>query len=143
MEWIQGRIVAGHGVASGRADDCPFPGGSIRTQLPYFLARGIDLSTYYPGTLNVDLTPHIPHPMYPIFDGVLKWFGDLEEHFLLSRIVLEAHGHRVAGLWYYPDPATKVDHFQPASLVELLLPWTEGLRTGEIVRIGFVDEELE
>jgi len=140
MKWHQGKIVAGHGVASGRAHDCPFPGGSIRSQLPYFLARGIDLSAYFSGTLNVDLAPHIPHPSRPIFDGNLKWFGDLEEHFLLSPIVLDVHGMHIDGLWYYPDPATKIDHFQPASLVELLLPWTDGLHTGDSVRVGFVDE---
>jgi len=141
MKWYEGKIVAGHGVASGRADHCPFPGGSIRTQLPFFLAQGIDLSGYYPGTLNIDMAPYIPHPIHPVFDGTLKWFGDLEEHFLLSRIVLDAHGRQTEGLWYYPDPATKVDHFQPASLVELLLPWVAGLNTGDIVRVGFVDEE--
>jgi hypothetical protein len=141
MKWVEGKIVAGHGVASGRASDCPFPGGSIRSQLPFFLAQGVDLSVYYPGTLNVDLAPHIPHPVRPVFDGMLKWFGDLEEHFLLSRIVLEANGRQVEGLWYYPDPATKIDHFQPAALVELLLPWGDDLKTGDIVRVGFVDEE--
>ncbi|HXA46131.1 MAG TPA: hypothetical protein VNW52_00770 [Burkholderiaceae bacterium] len=137
MKWYTGKIIAGYGVASGRASDCPFPGGSIRQQQPYFLAQGVDLSPYFAGTLNVDLAPHIPHPAGYVFDGNLRWFGDLEEHFILSRVELTVNGRHFSGLWYYPDPATKVDHFQSASVVELLMPWIEGLDSGDLVTVRF------
>lgn len=137
MQWFSGTIVTGHGVASGRAGDCPFPGGSIRMQQPFFMQEGIDLSRYHAGTLNVELGRHLPQPTAVVFDGLLRWHDDLEEHFVLSEIELEAKGKRYAGLWYYPDPATKIAHFQRASVVELLLPWIDGLKTGDIVKVGF------
>ena len=140
MKWFPGLIVAGYGVASGRAENCPFPGGSIRLQQPFFAAAGIDLSQYHLATLNVDLAPHVARPTAVVFDGRLRWHGDLEEHFVLSKIALQVDGQRYAGLWYYPDPATKVDHFQRPSVVELLLPWIEGLSTGTPVEVGFFEE---
>ena len=143
MKWISGTVVRGYGVAGGRATDCPFPGGSIRLQQPFFMAKGMDISRYYPATLNVDLAPHVPKPAAVVFDGLLHWQGDLREHFVLSEIELEVKGKRYAGLWYCPDPATKVAHFHSASMVELLLPWIDGLNTGEIVKVGFCDRNGE
>jgi hypothetical protein len=140
MTWYPGTILAGYGVASGRASDCPFPGGSIRLQQPFFLAKGIDLSRYFLGTLNVDVTPHVAHPAGDVFDGVLHWHDDLEEHFLLSKVELEVQGRVYSGLWYYPDPATKVDHFQRASVLELLMPWVDGLAVGDVVKLRFGDK---
>jgi hypothetical protein len=139
MEWFSGAIIPGYGVASGRVKDCPFPGGSIRLQQPFFLAQGLDLSRYFAGTLNVDLVPHVVQARAIVFDGLLRWHGDLEEHFVLSEVELEAKGRRYSGLWYYPDPATKIDHFQRASVVELLLPWIDGLSVGELVKVGFCE----
>jgi hypothetical protein len=139
MKWLTGKIVAGYGVASGRAKDCPFPGGSIRLQQPFFAAAGIDLSPYHLATLNVDLALHVAQQAAVVFDGRLRWHADLEEHFVLSKIALQVDGQRYAGLWYCPDPATKVDHFQRPSVVELLLPWIDGLSTGTPVEVGFFE----
>ena len=33
-----GRIVSGHGVASGRSDGSPYPAGTIAMQAPVFLS---------------------------------------------------------------------------------------------------------
>jgi hypothetical protein len=134
-----GKIIAGYGVASGRALDCPYPGGSIRLQQPFFQARGVDISGYFAGTVNVDLAPHALYPTGDVFDGVLQWFEGLEEHFLLSTVELEVKGQVYSGLWYYPDPATKVVHFQHATVVELLMPWIQGLATGDIVKVTIDD----
>ena len=38
----KGVVVAGHGVASGRASDSPFAAGTIELQAPHFRARGLD-----------------------------------------------------------------------------------------------------
>jgi hypothetical protein len=137
MDWIAGTIVAGYGVASGKAENCPFPGGSIHMQLPFFKAAGIDLSRYFTGTLNVDLAPYIPAPKRVVFDGKLRWLDDLEERFVISLVEFEANEHRYSGVWYYPHPETKVDHFQRNTVVELLMPWIDGLKTGQAVKVGF------
>jgi hypothetical protein len=133
--WLPGTVVAGHGVASGSGQDRRYPNGTIRLQQPFFLERGIDLSGYYAGTLNVDLAPLAPVPARPLFDGVIRWFGELEERFLLAPVEVEAHGARCAGLWYYPHPETKPAHFQPGTVVELLLPWMDAVRVGDRVSV--------
>jgi hypothetical protein len=141
MQWWPGKVIAGYGVASGRAADSPYPAGSIALQAPLFLAHGVDLSGYHLGTLNVDLGPHVPQPRRPVFDRRLRWFGELEERFLLMRVSLQWCEHRYDGLWYRPDPATKPAHVQRPTVVELLLPWIDGLVTGALVEVGFHHED--
>lgn len=104
-------------------------------QQPFFLERGIDLSHYFSGTLNVDVAPHTPIPEEPFFDGVIKWFRDIEERFILSRVVIQVSGRQYSGLWYYPHPETKPDHFQHDTVVELLLPWIDGLKVGSQILV--------
>lgn len=136
--WLPGRRIAGHGVASGRAAHSPYPAGSIALQLPFFRQRGIDLSRYFPGTLNVDLAPHMPLAGRPVFDGRLRWFGDLEERFVLTPVALRHAGAVHEGLWYYPHPDTKPGHFQRPTVVELLLPWVPALADAAQVEVGFL-----
>jgi hypothetical protein len=126
-------------VASGRAGAAsPYPAGTIALQAPFFAAQGIDLSRFFPGTVNVDLAPHVPPAgTTPVFDGRLRWFGDLEERFLLTPIALRHAGVVHEGLWYFPHPETKPAHFQKPSVVELLLPWVAGLAPGAAVEVGF------
>ena len=42
----------------------------------------------------------------------------------------------VAGKIYYPHPDTKPEHFQQADVLELLLPYVEGLKYGDEVRLS-------
>jgi hypothetical protein len=135
MHWIPGVVVAGHGVASGAGQDRRYPAGTIQLQQPFFLERGIDLSGYYPGTLNVDLAPVVPVPQQALFDGLIRWFEEIEERFLLSPVEVEANGVRHAGLWYYPHPETKPAHFQLSTVVELLMPWIADVKAGDKVLV--------
>jgi hypothetical protein len=137
MDWVAGTIVAGHGIAGGGAADSPYPAGSIALQAPHFLHAGIDLSPYFPATLNVDLAPHKPQARRIVFDGLLRWYGDIEERFVLARIEACVHGCEYAGLWYYPHPATKPAHFQRDTVVELLLPFIDGLASGDALAVRF------
>ncbi len=50
--WRRG-VRQGHGVASGRAPDSPYPAGTIALQAPLFARHGLDLSPFFPGTLNL------------------------------------------------------------------------------------------
>ncbi|MBV8633692.1 MAG: hypothetical protein JO002_04320 [Burkholderiaceae bacterium] len=137
MEWLEGVVITGHGVASGRAADSPYPAGSISLQLPHFLKAGIDLSPYFSGTLNVDLAPHLPQAKRIVFDGVLHWHGDIAERFTLARVDFRIAAREVEGLWYYPHPETKPAHFQRTSVVELLLPYIAGVAAGDSVSLRF------
>jgi hypothetical protein len=141
MGWIRGVVVAGHGVASGRRGDPRFPGGTIAMQTPYFRERGIDLSAYWPGTLNVDLAPAEPIPTQPVFDGHIAWHPDFCERFVLMPVEVEFKGMRHRGLWYYPHPETKTEHFQRNGVVELLLPRIDGVQAGDTIAVKFAGED--
>jgi hypothetical protein len=134
--WHGGVVVRGHGVASGRSAATPYPAGSIALQAPHFRAHGVDLSQFFAATLNVDVAPNEPAPQAPVFDARLRWFGDIEERFVLSSARLRYRGGEFEGLWYWPDPATKPAHVQRPTVVELLLPWIEGLAPGAAVTVG-------
>lgn len=140
MEWISGKVVAGHGVASGRSRDSPYPDSTIRLQAPFFLRAGVDLSVYFPGTLNIDLAPlklPVQRAERIVFDGLLHWFGEIEEHFILSRVEVRIGDQVFQGLWYYPHPATKPAHFQRDTVVEVLLPFVKDLTSGDTLAIRF------
>jgi len=150
---IAGTVVAGHGVASGRAVGSPavspavspYPAGSIQLQQPFFLQAGIDLTPYFSGTLNVDVAPCLAHDLaryakeqgHVIFDGRLRWFGDIEERFVLSTITVTVGARDYDGLCYYPDPATKPAHRQRDTVVELLLPFIAEVASGDVLAIQF------
>lgn len=72
-----------------------------------------------------------------MFDQVLRWFGAIEERFLLTPVALRWSGGVVEGLWYYPHPATKPAHLQAPTVVELLLPWLADLPSQAAVEVGF------
>jgi hypothetical protein len=142
---IPATIVHGHRVASGQNGDPRFPGGTIRMQAPHFLALGLDLSPFYPGTLNVSVAPFhlriiqprltlrsVPwHPTEPAED-----FSFFDVELLLQSAA------PVSGLIYYPHPETKPEHFQGPDVIELLLPWTEGLHRGGQVVLAIPPEQM-
>lgn len=57
---LTGIVKSGHQVASGRAENSPYERGTLEMQLPCFRDLGLDLSTFYLGTINqyLDRTPH-------------------------------------------------------------------------------------
>ena len=48
----------------------------------------------------------------------------------------------MAGLIYFPHPATKPEHFQKPDVLELLLPWSEGLAYGTKIRLDVSPEQM-
>ncbi len=141
---VPGIVTQGHGVASG-SHSTRFPGGTIRAQLPYFLALGVDISSYYHGTLNVDIAPRrftLIRPSHTLTDG--SWWPDVPaETFSFSpcRIVLPAGP--IDGLIYYPHPETKPEHHQPPTVIEILAPFIEGLSPGNAVHLQLDSSEIE
>lgn len=138
-----GTVVSGHRVASGQTDSNPYPSGTIEMQTPHFQALGIDLSAFYPGTLNVSIAPQQftlrPQQTLPL----VKWspHHDPESFsFVPAELQWQQHTHR--GLIYYPHPETKINHFQDPSVLELLLPKIEGISYGSQVVITAPASEL-
>ena len=55
--WLKAQLIQGHGVASGRSENSPYPAGTIAMQRPLFHDLGLDLSDCYAGTLNLSFAP--------------------------------------------------------------------------------------
>jgi len=127
------RVVAGHRVASGLNGNPRFPGGTLQMQTPHFLALGLDLRVFHPGTLNVSIAPL----NYQVGNAKLtfrqvKWHPTepAEDFSFFDVRVLRLHKPAVAGLIYYPHPDTKPEHFQNPDVLELLLPFVDGIQYG-------------
>lgn len=145
MQTVPATIVPGHRVASGLNSDPRFPGGTIRMQLPHFVERGLDLTAFHPGTLNVSIAPWMYRVMKArhVFTAV-KWHPTVPaEDFSFFEVNL-SHGSTppMAGLIYYPHPSTKPEHFQNPDVLELLLPWTEGLSYGLEVTLQVPPDQM-
>ena len=133
VTWIRGVLVSGHGVASGRSTSSPYPGGTIALQQPFFADLGLDLSDCWPGTLNLSVAPlelrlRDPDHRFPL----VHWTDrHPPETFSFWSIELQGPDDGVVDAWIYqPDPATKIRHSQPLSVVEVLAPRLEGISPG-------------
>lgn len=136
---IPATIVQGHRVASGLNGNPRFPGGTLRMQLPFFLERGLDLSGFYPGTLNVSIAPLSYRVATPkLTFRHVKWHPtEPAEDFSFFDVTVHRTGAPpVPGLIYFPHPDTKPEHFQKPDVLELLLPWTEGLSYGTTIQLA-------
>ena len=146
LRWVRCRLVAGHGVASGRAATSPYPAGTIHLQAPYFAARGIDLSPFFAGTLNLEAARghwRLRDPDARV--EALEW---TDRHppetfsFWHCRLRVPAEAAAAVGsaglaaLIYYPHPETKRAHHQAPSCLELLAPWIAGLHPGVELELG-------
>lgn len=132
---VSGRVIRGHRVASGLATDSPYSAGTIETQAPVFASLGLDISGYFPATINVDISPlHFRIVTPTVRLDQVRW---CDQHppetfsFCSCRVVFSETEYR--GLIYYPHPETKKLHFQDDQTVEILAPRVPGLRYGSII----------
>jgi len=127
------RVVQGHRVASGLNGNPRFPGGTLRMQAPYFKALGLDINHLYLGTLNVSIAPL----RYQVVKAAhtfanVKWHPTepAEDFSFFDVRCLPSNAAAVNGFVYFPHPETKPEHFQKPDVLELLLPFIDGLRYG-------------
>ena len=144
-EWISlaGVLVQGYRVASGPSKDYPY--GALERQRPIFAARGLDLSSYFNGTLNIDISPRTFKLLKPeiTFHNV-EW-TDLHppEHFSFSRCGIIFRDIEYDGWVYYPHPETKLRHFQNPSLLEVIAMKIPGINYGDELDVLVRLEEIE
>jgi hypothetical protein len=129
MIQVQGKVVQGHGVASGKAGNRRFPDGTLAMQKPYFQQLGLDLAGFYLGTINLAIAPYQYHIRQAkhVFRNVRWSLTEPAEDF--SFLDCRIAGR--AGLIYYPHPDTKPEHFQAPDVLEILTTWIEGLQYGD------------
>ena len=144
MQWtrVHGQIVEGYRVASGPSADYPY--GALDRQRPIFAARGLDLSRYFNGTLNIDIRPHKFQLIKPEFTFHSIQWTDLHppEHFSFSRCRVVFKGIEYDGWVYYPHPETKLRHFQNPSLLEVIATGINGIHYADEVDALVNAEEI-
>ncbi|MCC6299638.1 MAG: hypothetical protein IT314_10085 [Anaerolineales bacterium] len=144
MQWtrVHGRIVEGYRVASGPSAEYPF--GTLDRQRPIFAARGLDLSNYFNGTLNIDISPRTFKLIKPEFTFHNVEWTDLHppEHFSFSRCKVIFRDVEYDGWVYYPHPETKLRHFQNPSLLEVIAAEIKDIRYGDEVDVLVNAEEI-
>lgn len=143
--WLPSVVVAGHGVASGRAKQDQFPGGAIRLQTPVFARLGVDLSSFHPGTINVDVSPHrveVTAPRHRL--ELVEWMvGYPAETFSFVDMQIRVGSTSCDALLFYPHPETKPEHFQDPSVLEVLAPYIAGVAVGDAVEVRLAADQVE
>ncbi len=144
-KWIplHGKLARGYRVASGPSADYPY--GALERQRPIFESRGLDLSGYFNGTLNIDIRPFEFRMRSPEFTFRSVEWTDLHppEDFSFSRCKVVFQGAEYDGWVYYPHPETKRRNFQDPSLLEAIAGWIEGIEYGDELEVLVNGEEIE
>ena len=144
-QWVSlpGKIAQGHQVASRASEH--YPQGTIAMQAPFFLARGLDLSGFYHGTLNISLAPR----QFSL-KRATHYFPRVEwtthhppEDFSFCRCRVTYRGKTYEGWVYYPHPETKIRHHQDRSILEVIAPPIPDLEYGAAVTVEVLPEEIE
>lgn len=152
LRWHRCRRQAGHGVASGRASDSPYPAGTLALQRPAFARCGLDLGDCFNGTLNLLVpggewrlsepalrinhlawTPLHPPETFSFWPCLLRLpapsgpdpAATTEQP--LEQPLEQPVQQTLAGWIYWPHPETKLRHHQPAGQLEVLMPWIADL----------------
>jgi hypothetical protein len=140
---LPGVLAQGYRVASGPSRDYPY--GALDRQRPLFKARGLDLDSYFNGTLNIDIHPAVFRMLKPEFTFPLVEWTDLHppETFSFSRCRVVFQNVEYDGWVYYPHPETKLRNFQDPSLIEVIARPIEGIRYGDELSVLVSTEEIE
>lgn len=143
MTILHGILVQGYHVASGPSADYPY--GALDRQRPIFKSRGLDLSGYFNGTLNIDIRPHTFNMIKPEFTFHHVEWTDLHppEHFSFSRCKVIHKEIEYDGWVYYPHPETKKRNFQNPSLLEVIGRPIPEIKYGDEVQVVVNPEEIE
>ena len=144
MQWtlVHGVLVQGYRVASGPSKDYPY--GALDRQRPLFKARGLDLGSYFNGTLNIDIRPNTFKLFKPEFTFHHVEWTDLHppERFSFSRCKVIYKNIEYEGWVYYPHPETKLRHFQNPSLLEVVAQPIANIKYSDEVDVLVNPEEI-
>lgn len=140
---LHGKLAQGYRVASGPSADYPY--GALDRQRPLFAARGLDLSEYFNGSLNVDIRPRTFKMVKPQYTFPLVEWTDLHppETFSFSRCKVIYKNIEYDGWVYYPHPETKLRNFQNPSLIEVIALEIPGIRYGDELDVMVNPDEIE
>jgi hypothetical protein len=114
-----------------------YPNGSLGRQRPILKEHGLDLSSYFNGTLNIDIRLHILRMEMPEYTFQHVEWTDLHppEGFSFSRCKMIYREEEYDGWVCNPQPETKESHFQNPSLVEAIARPIPGIRYGDSLQV--------
>lgn len=137
-------VTQGHQVASGMADNSPFPDGTINLQTPYFKALGLDLTSYFKGTINAQFNCNsIELLKWDLALTNVHWLPNQpSEDFLFAYSEISYKEKRFPAIIYQPRVETKLGHFQPTNILELIAPKVNGLHYGSKATLIVQDHYL-
>lgn len=136
---VTGVVTPGHQVASGTAKDSPYPHGTIEMQMPFFKERGLDLTPFFHGTLNISINPYtfsLGVPEYTF--RKVNWTTEHPpEDFSFSRcrLIARSENDEHEGWVYYPHPETKKRNFQDPTIIEVIAPWIPNVGYGTKIKL--------
>ena len=139
---VNGILVQGYRVASGPSKDYPY--GALERQRPFFKAGGLDLGSYFNGSLNIDIRPFQFHMLKPEFTFHHVAWTDLHppEHFSFSHCKTIFKDVEYDGWVYYPHPETKLRHFQNPSLLEVIAMPIPEIQYGDELQVLLNPQEI-
>ena len=133
-------VVKGHQVASGIANDPRFPKGTIAAQTSFFRALGLELSGFYPATINAQFhCSSIILKHYDHYFKQVKWHKDIPpEDFKFYRCHILVKSKSFPALIYQPQVNTKAEHFQPLNQLEILAPFIPDVIYGDVLTLDIL-----
>jgi hypothetical protein len=139
---LTGILMQGHQVVS--RPSAAYPYGTLEKQKPYFKDRGLDLSAYFNGTLNISIAPLAFEMTKPELTFPLVEWTDLHppETFSFSRCKVKFGGQEYEGWVYYPHPETKKAHFHIPSLIEVITYEIAHIKYGDVLEIEVNLQEI-
>ena len=144
MTWItiHGILVEGYHVASGPSADYPY--GALDRQRPIFKERGLDLSEYFNGSLNMDIRPRQFEMVKPQYTFEHVEWTDLHppETFSFSNCKVIYKDVEYEGWVYYPHPETKLRNFHNPSLLEVISKPIPNIHYGDELDVLVNGEEI-
>ncbi|NMP32343.1 hypothetical protein HII17_12295 [Thalassotalea sp. M1531] len=130
-------IIPGFQVASGKAENSPYPKGTIALQAPYFKDQGINLDGFYKGTINAEFNCDvITIDKYDYKVDQLTWCqGVAPETFIFISCKVQFKEKHYPAFIYHPIGETKIGHLQPQNCLEIVAPFINGLEYGSQAKL--------
>ena len=141
---IEGKVVEGYRAASGTGKNSRYPAGSLCMQKPFFHQRGLDLSDFFEGTVNLDISPlqfSLAKPAFT-FERVEWTHLHPPETFSFCHCRMLYEGVEYEGWVYTPHPETKAAHFQSPCTLEVITRFIPGLKYGDRVELQIHPDQI-
>lgn len=142
---IKGKIVKGHGIATGISTSNPYPKGSLEMQFPFFKEMGLDLYQFFKGTINIEISPFSWKPLKPdYYLENVNWTNQIPpESFIFFECKLLFESNTYPAIIYFPDPKTKVQHFQEENMIEVISSEISSIEYGKEIEIKILEGKIE